>query len=328
MNENLSLNLVRVTEMAAISANMFLGRGNKNAADQAAVDGMHEMFRQLDINCTVVIGEGEVDEAPMLYIGENIGSHKKVEKIDIAVDPIDGTKLIANGLPGAIAVIAAAPEGCLLHAPDMYMEKIIAGPEAVGKLSIDYSVKKNIELLAKAKGKSVKDIVVSIQNRPRHDKLKKEVIEAGARVISFEEGDVANSIPCCFSDSEIDMLIGKGGAAEGVVTAVAIKGLGGFFEGRLKPVNKEQEDRCKEMGIKDINKVLHIEDLVKGDDAIFAATGITKGEFLDGIRSKENNVVETQSICIRVKTGTVRYINATHNLNKKIKFENNKMLLK
>lgn len=318
MDRNLLLNLVRVTESAAIRSFQLLGKGDKEAADQAAVDGMHSMFAELDMCGTVVIGEGEMDEAPMLYIGENVGKWGCDDtEIDIAVDPVDGTSLIADGRPNAIAVLAAAPRGCLLHAPDMYMEKIAAGPAGVGIISLDLSLEENIERLAKAKNKDVSEIIVSILKRPRHDDLVKRIRAQGARIKFADEGDIATSISTCFKSSGIDLAVGIGGAPEGVIAAAAIKGLGGVFEARLVPSNEEEIERCHSMGISNIDKTLRIDDLVKGNEALFAATGVTDGDFIKGIKQYSDNKVKTYSIALRAETGTIRFVEALHKLNKK-----------
>ena len=318
MDKSLPLNLVRVTEAAAIKSFYYLGQGDKIAADQAAVDGMHLMFQDINVNGKVVIGEGEMDEAPMLYIGEKVGRWSaENDNVDVAVDPLDGTSLVADGLPNAISVIAAAPEGCLLHAPDMYMEKIATGPEGVGVVDLHLPIEDNLDRLAKAKNKDVSELIISIQRRDRHNDLVRRIREKGARIKFFDEGDVATSIATCFSSSGLDMVVGIGGAPEGVIAAAAIKSLGGMFQGRLKPSNDEELRRCKEMGIEDVNKVLKLDDLVKGDEAIFAATGITDGDFLKGVIQYENNTVKTFSLVIRCETGTIRFVESIHKLNKK-----------
>lgn len=318
MDINLPLNIVRVTEAAAIRSFYFMGKGDANAADQAAVDAMHHVFNDLDMIGTVVIGEGEIDNAPMLYIGEKLGTCREgTEELDIAVDPVEGTSLVANGQNNAISVIAAAPKGCLLHAPDMYMKKIAAGPEGKDVVHLDLSIEDNIKRLAKAKNKDISEIIVSIQNRPRHDDIIKRVRTLGSRIRLFEEGDVNSSIATCFRSSGIDLFVGIGGAPEGVISAAAIKSLGGVFQGKLKPRNEEEVERCKEMNIGDIDKVLELDDLVKGNDALFAATGITDGEFLKGVVQYSNNTVKTYSMMLRSETGTIRFVEALHKLDNK-----------
>lgn len=321
MDRELALNIVRVTEAAALGCAKYMGRGNKIIADQAAVDGMRGMFQVLDINGTVVIGEGEMDEAPMLYIGEKIGTCVEgAPKIDIAVDPLDGTNLVAKGLPNAIAVVAVAPEGCLLHAPDMYMDKIACGPAGVGVIDITASLEVNIYNLAKALGKNVSDITVTMLDRPRHQDLIDKARSVGARVKLFGDGDVATAIATCFEDSGVDLLVGKGGAPEGVIAAAALKCLGGEFQGRLVPETDEEIKRCVSMGIEKWDKILTMEDLAKGDDVLFAATGVSDGELLKGVRYYPNNKAKTYSMVTRCKSGTTRFIDTIHVLDKKPKY--------
>ncbi|WP_425446196.1 class II fructose-bisphosphatase [Dethiothermospora halolimnae] len=318
MDRNLALNLVRVTEAAALSSASYLGRGDKIAADQAAVDGMRKMFETLNIDGSVVIGEGEMDEAPMLYIGEEIG--KALEgsiKVDIAVDPLDGTTAVAKGLPNAIAVVAMAPRGCLLHAPDMYMDKIAVGPKARGSIDIDAPVEENLKAVAKALKKDISDLTVTIIDRPRHDELIDKIRKAGARIKLFSDGDVAAAIATCFDHSGVDILMGIGGAPEGVIGAAALKCMGGEFQGRLYPYNDEERERCKKMGLEDPNKVLTMEDLAKGNEIFFSATGISDGELLKGVVYHENNTAKTYSMVTRAETGTIRFVEAIHKLDKK-----------
>lgn len=318
MDRNLPLNLVRVTESAAILSSKHLGRGDKNEADGAAVDGMRSMLGELDMDGVVVIGEGEIDEAPMLYIGEHVGRGKEgSEKVDIAVDPVDGTDLVAKGENNAIAVIAAGPRGTLLHAPDMYMDKLAAGPLAVDAVHIDLPIEMNIRRLAKALNKDVSDIVVAILDRERHRETIKRIREVGARIKLFSAGDIAMAIATCMEDSGVDLMVGIGGAPEGVITAAAIKAMGGVFQCRLKPEDEAQTERCHNMGIEDLEKVLEIEDLVRGDDCMFAATGVTNGDFLRGVHQLPENKVETHSVVMRAKTGTIRFIDAIHTLDRK-----------
>lgn len=321
MDRELALNIVRVTEAAALGSAKYMGRGNKEIADQAAVDGMRSMFQVLDINGTVVIGEGEMDEAPMLYIGEKIGRCMDGNpEIDIAVDPLDGTNLVAKGLPNAIAVVAVAPKGCLLHAPDMYMDKIAAGPSGVGVIDITKPLDVNIRNLAKALGKEVSDITVTMLDRPRHKELIDIARSVGARVKLFGDGDVATAIATCFDDSGVDLLVGKGGAPEGVIAAAAIKCLGGEFQGILTPETEEEKQRCISMGLDKWDRVLTMEDLAKGDDIIFAATGVSDGELLKGVRYYANNRAKTYSMVTRSKSGTVRFIDTIHTFDKKPKY--------
>ena len=319
MDRELALNIVRVTEAAALGSGKYMGRGNKEIADQAAVDGMRSMFQVLDIAGTVVIGEGEMDEAPMLYIGEKIGTWEEgAPEIDIAVDPLDGTKLVAKGLPGALAVVAVAPKGCLLHAPDMYMDKIAVGPKAAACIDITATIEKNLYNVANALCKDITELTVIIQDRDRHKELIQRARSIGARIKLFEDGDVAAALATCFSESGVDMFIGRGGAPEGVIAAAALKCLGGEFQGILRPENKEEEKRCKEMaGNDDWSKVLTMEDLAKGNDILFAATGVSDGDLLKGVRYMANNRARTSSVVTRSKSGTIRFIETTHILDKK-----------
>ena len=317
MDRNLALNLVRVTEAASLGSARYLGRGDRNLADEAAVKGMRSMFDTLSIDGVVVIGEGEMDEAPMLYIGEEIGKATEDSiKVDIAVDPVDGTNAVANGDSNAISVVAVAPRGCLLHAPDMYMDKIAVGPKAKGKVSLDMPIEEIIKNLSLALNKSISDITVTMLDRPRHDKMIEEIRKVGARIKLFKDGDVAAAIATCFDSSGVDILLGIGGAPEGVIAAAALKCLGGDFQGRLKPSKEEEIKRCEEMG-RDVNKLLTIDDLVKGNEVIFAATGITNGELLKGVVYHENNIARTHSVVMRSETGTVRFVDSIHRLDKK-----------
>ncbi|CAH2215028.1 class II fructose-bisphosphatase [Tepidibacter aestuarii] len=317
MDRNLAINLVRVTEAAAIGGSKYLGRGDKNIADQAAVDGMRKMFDTIDIDGEVVIGEGEMDEAPMLYIGEKIG-RRSVDsiKVDIAVDPLDGTNCVAKGLPNAIAVVALAPKGCLLNAPDMYMDKIAVGPKAKGLVKLDNPVSYNLNILSNVLNKSMDDLTVTMLDRDRHSKLIQECRAAGVRIKLFNEGDVGAAMATCFDDTGIDMMVGIGGAPEGVLAAAALKCMGGDFQGRLVPFEKQEEQRCLDMGI-DHKKILTMEDLVKGNEVYFAATGITDGDFLKGVIYKGNKTAHTHSVVMRSETGTIRFIEAIHKLDTK-----------
>ncbi|KPU44604.1 fructose-1,6-bisphosphatase class 2 [Oxobacter pfennigii] len=317
MDTDLALGLVRVTESAALKAAKFMGRGDKNAADQAAVDAMRRMFDALEIRGEVVIGEGELDEAPMLYIGEKVGRGDKLDvEVDIAVDPLDGTSLIAKGLPNSIAVVAVAKRGCLLHAPDMYMDKIAVGPKAAGKINIEASVSENIEAVAKALNKRIEDVTVIMLDRERHHAKMNEIRKLGARIKLISDGDIAAAIATCFDYTGIDIMIGSGGAPEGVIAAVALKCMGGEMQGRLLPSCDEEYNRCVGMGICDPDKILYLSDLVKGDDAYFAATGVSEGDLLKGVIYLKNERAKTQSVVMRAKTGTIRFINAIHNFKK------------
>jgi len=314
MERELALELVRVTEAAALCSARWMGLGKKEEADGAAVDAMRRMFDTVQITGTVVIGEGEIDEAPMLYIGEKVGSGGP--QVDVAVDPVEGTNLVAKGLPNSIAVIGVAPRGCLLHAPDMYMDKIAVGPCGVGKIHLDNPPAKNLKILAEVTGKEIRDLVVVILDRPRHEKIIRQVREAGARVKLISDGDVAPAVSAAVGGSGVDMLLGIGGAPEGVLAAVALKCLGGEIQGRLCPEDEEQQQRIREMGIHDPCQLLAMEDLVRGDDCFFAATGITDGDLVQGVRFHGERA-STHSIVMRYQTGTIRYIDATHNLSRK-----------
>lgn len=315
IERELTLEFVRVTEAAAIASGRWWGRGDKIAADDAAVQAMRAMFDTVNIEGTIVIGEGEMDEAPMLYIGEKVGRGKNI-KVDIAVDPLEGTNLVAKGLTGAISVLAVAPQGCLLHAPDMYMEKIAAGPAAVGKISLEASVTENVKAIAASLNKGVQDVTVVVLDRPRHKKIIEELREIGARIKLISDGDVSPAVATAVPGSGIDMVVGIGGAPEGVLAAAALCCLGGEFQGRLWPEDDHDRERARKLGITDINKILTMDDLVKGDDVIFAATGITDGEFLKGVRYY-GNTATTHTIVMRRASGTIRYIDAEHRIDKK-----------
>ena len=317
MDRNLSLNLARVTEAAAMASAKWMGRGDKNAADQAAVDAMRRMFDTLSIDGTVVIGEGEMDEAPMLYIGEQIGKAEEHSiKVDIAVDPLDGTRSVANGLSNAISVVAIAPRGCLLNAPDTYMKKIAVGPEAAGCIDINDSVENNIKNVAKALDKDISDLTVIVLDRPRHEKLINRIREVGARIQTISDGDILSAISTCFEQSGIDMMMGIGGAPEGVIAAAALKCLNGELQGVMMPFTDDQKRRCDEMGV-DCDKVYYLDDLVKGNEALFAATGVSHGEILDGVIFKDKNTATTHTLVLRAETGTIRFIDSIHVLDKK-----------
>lgn len=316
MDRNLALNLARVTEAAALSAGKWLGKGDKNGADGAAVDAMRRMFDTVEIDGTVVIGEGEIDEAPMLYIGEKIGTKSGEEQVDIAVDPIDGTNSVAVGGTNSIAVLAVAPKGCLLNAPDIYMDKIACGPKAKGAIKLDDSPTENIKRVAEKLNKNIDEITVAILDRPRHEKIIKEIRKLGARIKKVSDGDIVTAIECCFEESGVDLIMGRGGAPEGVIAAAALKCLGGDFQGRLHPTDEKQEARCKDLH-SDLNKVYEIDDLVKGNEVIFSVTGISKGEILDGVKYYENNIATTESLVLRLPSGTQRFIKSTHRLDLK-----------
>lgn len=314
MERSLSMELIRVTEAAALASARWMGRGKKNEADDAATTAMRTVFDTIPMRGTVVIGEGEMDEAPMLYIGEQLGTGDG-PLLDVAVDPLEGTNIVASGGWNALAVLAAANRHNLLHAPDMYMNKIAVGPEAVGKIDINASVLDNLKAVAKAKNKDIQDVVATVLNRPRHAELIAELRKAGARIKLIDDGDVAGAINTAFDHTGVDILFGYGGAPEGVISAVALKCLGGEIQGKLAPQNDQELERCKKMNL-DVNKVLRMEDLVKGDDAIFAATGVTDGELLKGVQFKGSYGL-TYSVVMRAKSGTVRFIDGRHSLKKK-----------
>jgi len=314
MERSLSMELVRVTEAAALASARWMGRGKKNEADDAATTAMREVLHTIPMQGTVVIGEGEMDEAPMLYIGEKLGSGNG-PMVDVAVDPLEGTNIVATGGWNALSVIAIADSGNLLHAPDMYMEKIAVGPEAVGQIDINAPIIDNLKAVAKVKNKDIEDLVAIVLNRPRHAKLIAELREAGCRIKLISDGDVAGAINTAFDHTGVDILFGIGGAPEGVIAAVALKCLGGEIQGKLLPQNDQEYERCKRMGI-DIHKTLLMDDLVRGDDAIFAATGVTDGELLRGVQFKGGYGL-THSLVLRAKSGTVRFIEGRHSFVKK-----------
>lgn len=317
MDRNLAMNVARVTEAAALASGKFMGKGDKNGADGAAVDAMRRMFDTVDINGTVVIGEGEIDEAPMLYIGEKIGTkNESEEKVDIAVDPLDGTSSIADGMANAVSVLAVAPKGCLLNAPDVYMDKIAVGPKAKGKISLEYPVAKNIEIVAESLSKKVEEVTVAVLDRERHEDLIKEIRKTGARIKKVSDGDVIAAIETCFESAGVDMLIGIGGAPEGVIAAAALKCLGGDFQGQLMPLDDPQRQRCEKLN-SDLEKIYHIDDLVKGNEVIFSATGISEGELLGGVKYLKGHQAITESLLIRLPSGTIRFLKTIHKLDQK-----------
>ena len=309
MDRNLALEVIRVTEAAALSSARLMGRGDEKAADQAAVDAMRQAFNGLAIEGTVVIGEGERDEAPMLYIGEKVGMGSG-PKVDIALDPLEGTTICANGGPNALSVIAIAEHGRFLHCPDTYMEKIAVGPVGKGVVDLDRSPTENLKALAQAKGERVQDLTVIILYRPRHEALIQEVRRAGARIRLISDGDVSAAIATTKLESDIDMLMGIGGAPEGVLAAAALRCVGGDMQGRLKPRNPQEVERAQAMGIKDINKKLSLEELA-GGEVMFAATGVTDGDYLKGIHFFGGGAT-SQSVVMRSKTRTIRVIDAVH----------------
>lgn len=314
MDRNYALEFVRVTEAAAIASARWMGRGDEKAADQAAVSCMRKMFESVDFDGRVVIGEGERDEAPMLYIGEKVGSGKGA-KLDLALDPLEGTTICATGGYNSISVIAIAEDGKFLHAPDTYMEKIAVGPEAAGVVSLEQSPTENIKAVAKAKKKDIEKVTVIILNRPRHEDLIREVRETGARVQLIGDGDVSAAIATCKKTSGVDMLMGIGGAPEGVIAAAALRCVGGDMQGRLTPRNNEEIERAKKMGVSDIKKIFAINELAAGN-VMFCATGVTDGSMLEGVKFTSEGA-KTHSLVMRSETGTIRYVHADHDFSTK-----------
>ncbi|PIT98801.1 MAG: fructose-bisphosphatase class II [Bdellovibrionales bacterium CG10_big_fil_rev_8_21_14_0_10_45_34] len=317
MDRNLALEFVRITEAAALAAAEFVGRGDEKAADQAAVDAMRKAFDSVQIDGTVVIGEGERDEAPMLFIGEKVGRRTQdVPKIDIALDPLEGTTITANGGFGATAVIACAEQGGFLHAPDTYMDKIAVGPQCRGRVSLDAPLEETIETVAQCLNKAVNEVTVMILDRPRHEDLIVKVRKLGARIRLIGDGDVSAAIATAWGETGIDLLLGVGGAPEGVISAAALKCLGGDFQGRLKFRNDQERQRALKMGVSDPDKVFTLEELATGS-VMFVATGVTDGPLIRGVRFDAGSKARTHSIVMRSKTQTVRVIEAYHNLHKK-----------
>lgn len=314
MNRNFALEFVRVTEAAALSSSRFMGRGDEKQADQAAVDAMRNSLNSIDFDGTVVIGEGERDEAPMLYIGEKVGKSVGVKdaiRLDLALDPLEGTTICAKGLNNSISVIAIAEEGKFLHAPDCYMEKIAVGAEAKGAIDLSRSPTYNLKEIAKAKKCSVSDLTVTILDRTRHEELIKEVRMSGARIWLIGDGDVSAAIATTQVGSGVDVLFGSGGAPEGVIAAAALRCRGGDFLGKLIYKNDEEKARATKMGVSDLNKIYGIHDLASGN-VLFCATGVTQGTFLNGIRYFAGGA-HSHSVVMRSETGTVRYIQTEHN---------------
>jgi len=309
MDRNLAMEFVRVTEAAALSCARLMGRGDERAADHAATEAMRRVLASVQINGTIVIGEGERDEAPMLYIGEKVGTGSGSE-LDLAVDPLEGTTILATGGPNALAVIASAPKGNLFHAPDIYMDKIAVGPKAKGVIDITKPPAWNLKQIADALGMYIEDLTVVILNRPRHENLIKEVRKAGVRIRLIGDGDVSAAIATCREDADVDVLMGIGGAPEGVIAAAALQCFGGDFQAVFKPRNERDIERMQKMGIRDHEKVYKIEELAK-ENCLFAATGVTTGDFLEGVRYFKGGA-RTHSVVMRQKSRTVRYIQATH----------------
>lgn len=318
MDRNLALEFIRVTEAAAISSARWVGRGMRDEADQAAVDAMRRSMDVLDVHGTVVIGEGERDEAPMLFIGEEFGMRgKESPRVDVALDPLEGTNLVAMGHSNAISVIAVADNGNFLHAPDTYMDKIAVGPECVGKIKWGMSTLEILNIVAKAKNKNINETTVVILDRDRHKTLIEEVRSAGARILLIGDGDLSAAISTCNPETGIDLALGAGGAPEGVISAAALKCLGGEFFGKLMWRSDVERARAVEMGVKDLDKIYNIEDLAKGD-VMFCATGVTDGSWLKGVHFTGFGCT-THSIVMRSKTGTIREIHTQHVFEKKKK---------
>lgn len=326
MKRELAMAFSRVTEGAALAGYKWLGRGDKNAADGAAVEVMRTLLNKTEIKGEIVIGEGEIDEAPMLYIGEHVGVGG--DEVDIAVDPIEGTRMTAMGQSNALAVLAAGEKGSFLKAPDMYMEKLVVGPGAKGCIDLNKPLKENLENVAAALGKSLNNLTVITLAKPRHEAMIVEMQQLGVRVFAVPDGDVAASILTCMPDSEVDMMYCVGGAPEGVVSAAVIRALDGDMNGRLLPRHKvkgETEDnriwgareleRCEQMGV-NAEVVLKLEDMARSDNVIFAATGITKGDLLEGI-TRQGNIATTETLLIRGRCRTIRRIKSIHYLERK-----------
>lgn len=310
MDRNLALEFVRVTEAAAIASAKWIGKGEKKKADGAAVDAMRERFNLVDFKGTVVIGEGEKDEAPMLYTGEIVGTGKGPE-MDLAIDPLECTDSVANGRYNAMAVIAAGEKGSLLHAPDTYMEKIAVGQKAKNVIDLNSSIKDNLKRIAKAIDKKVDDLTVMVLDRDRHADLIKEIRETGSRVRLITDGDVSAAIATCFPQSGIDVYMGIGGSTEGVLAAVALKVMGGEILCRFKPKKEADIPKIKAAGVKDINKIFTSEEMAKGEQLSFTATGVIEGPLLKGVVFEKDRIV-THSVVTRGTSGTIRYMTTFH----------------
>ena len=313
-DRNLALELVRVTEAAAMAAGRWVGKGDKNGADGVAVNAMRSLISTVGMRGTVVIGEGEKDNAPMLYNGEDVGDGTGPE-CDVAVDPIDGTTLAAKGMANAIAVLAVSPQGSMYDPSAVfYMEKLVTGPEAAEVVDIRYPVAENIHQVAKAKGSKPEDVTVVVLDRPRHEAMVEEIRAAGARIKFITDGDVAGAIMAAREGTGIDLLLGVGGTPEGIISACAMKCLDGVIQGRLWPTDEEERQRAIDAG-HDLDRVLYTDDLVSGDDCFFVATGITDGELMQGVRYKAGGAT-THSLVMRSRSGTIRSIHSEHKLSK------------
>jgi fructose-1,6-bisphosphatase II len=314
VDRHVGLDLVRVTEAAALACARWMGRGDANAADQAAVNAMRRAFDNVDVRGTVVIGEGERDEAPMLFIGERVGTGYGPE-VDIALDPLECTNSVAYGRPNALAVIALAQRGHFLHAPDTYMEKIAVGAKAADAIDLSRSIEENLESVAGAKGYRLEDLTVVILDRPRHEEIIQRVRRVGSRIHLIPDGDVSAAIATAVGSTGVDVLLGIGGAPEGVLAAAALRCLGGSIQARLKFRNEEEKERAKRMGIRDLDRIYTETELARGDSIVFATTGVTEGDMLDGVRFTGDGA-ETHSMVMRVKTGTVRTIRTRYRFDK------------
>ena len=327
MRRELAIEFSRVTEAAALAGYKWLGRGDKNTADGAAVEAMRLIFNQIDIDGEIVIGEGEIDDAPMLYIGEHVGTGKG-DAVDIAVDPIEGTRMTAMGQSNALAVLAVGEKGSFLHAPDMYMEKLIVGPNARDAIDLSLSLEQNLKAVAIALEKPLTELTVATLAKPRHDRVIKEMQGLGVRVFAIPDGDVAISILACVPDSQVDVLYCIGGAPEGIISAAVVRALDGNMQARLLPrpmvkgaseenikIGEEEVARCEAAGVA-VNKILKLEELVKNDNIIFSATGITKGDLVEGV-TVNGKWVTTETLVVRGNSRTVRRIRSTHNLSRK-----------
>jgi len=309
----LVLEMVRVVEAAAIAASRLIGRGDEKAADAAAVEAMRAALNELEFDGTVVIGEGERDEAPMLFIGEKVGAAIGTgPRIDIALDPLEGTTITAKAGPNALAVLAIAEQGCLLNAPDVYMDKLAIGPGyPEGVVSLNKSVAENVKALAKAKGVEANEIIACVLDRPRHEKLIAELRALGCGVVLIPDGDVAGVIATTDPDTTIDIYLGSGGAPEGVLAAAALRCVGGQFEGRLLFRNDDEKARARQWGVEDLDRIYTLGDLAKGD-VIFAAAGVTDGSLLEGVKYRRGGTVTTESVVMRASSGTVRWVKGEH----------------
>jgi fructose-1,6-bisphosphatase II len=317
-DRNLALELVRVTEAAALAAGRFMGRGDKEGGDQAAVDAMRLVLNTVEMDGVIVIGEGEKDEAPWLYNGECLGTGR-APKVDIAVDPIDGTRLLALGRANSLATVAIADRGSMFNpGPCVYMDKIAVGPDAKGAIDIEVSPLVNLRSVARSKGKDIADLTVVVLDRPRHEKLIGEIRKAGARIRLITDGDVAGALMTAWPDSGVDILMGVGGTPEGVISACALKAMGGEIQGKLFARDEAEAAKAREQGF-DLARVLTIDDLVRSDNVFFAATGITDGELLDGVKYYGDGA-RTHSLVMRAKSGTVREITARHRWDKLMRF--------